>query len=224
MSPPGRPKGSYRSAQHEGTPVSTRTLACGARAHHDAHSPGQQPGLAALIEWQSLAGAAQAGRLAGRPDAAPDLQALPAAAGAVRRLSAVELAWQPCASPDWPLALGRLQLWDALPDSVEWIDLTLSVHRAGRWMSLPVELVPDDGADADRGADIGGTGSDWLLLDDACDAAEHAEPSGSALAAVGLSLAALRAAAASANSFCCMLRLDGLGAFLACAIDLGWPD
>ncbi len=26
MSPPGRPKGEYRSAQNEGTPVSTRTI------------------------------------------------------------------------------------------------------------------------------------------------------------------------------------------------------
>jgi hypothetical protein len=179
----------------------------GARAHHDAHTPGQQPVLAALIEWQSLAGAAQGGRFAGPaahaepgPDSAPDAAAAP---GAVRRLAARELDWQPGACADWPQALGRLQPWNALPDSVEWLDLTLSVHRAGRWLALPVELA-DDGA-----------GTEWLVP-------EPDDPG--LLSASGIEAQALRVAAASDATHCWMLRLDGLGAFMACAIDLGWPD
>ena len=182
-----------------------------ARAHHDAHTPGQQALLAALIEWQSLAGAAQAGRFAGHPSQGLAVPVpVPAQAdgrapapGAVQRLSARDLRWQPGSCPAWPLALGRLRPWEALPDSVEWIDLTLSLHRGGHWLALPVDLQGD------------ASGTDWLVpdLDDA-----------GTLDAAGLALEALRGAAGSDATHCWMLRLDGLGAFLACAIDLGWPD
>jgi hypothetical protein len=179
----------------------------GALAHHDAHTPGQRPLLAALVEWQSLAGTAQDGRFAGRPpnpSAEPEApRGIAAAPGAVLRVAARELGWQPGTCPEWPQALGRLKLWGALPDSVEWIDLTLSVHRGGRWLALPVELADDP------------SGTDWLVPDpDLSDT----------LGSFGLAPEALRLALSSEATHCWMLRLDGLGAFIACAIDLGWPD
>ena len=173
----------------------------GARAHVDLHAPGQQPGIQALVAWQS---ALEGGRLAGAPADAP-----PALAQSLQRGLPLQLlppsawAWAAPTVAAEPAALGSLALWPALPDDVEWVDLALSLHLGGRWMRLQPQCV--DEPDTPRSL---------LVLPDAeCKA----------LAAMEIALQPLRLAAAAPHAARWACRFDGLGVFLACLIDLGWP-
>ena len=172
--------------------------ALGARAHCDRHSPGQRPNAEALVEWQSRL---QPGRFVAASPAAPAAEA----ADEGRTLPPSQLHWQPPGAGAGATDLGSLRLWDTLPDEVEWIDLSLAVHRGGHWLRLQPELVDLADGSEDR---LG------LALPDEEVAA---------LAAIGITLAALRAAAAQSGSARWVLRPDGLGAFVAGLLDLGWP-
>lgn len=196
----------------------------GARDHCDRHGAGQRPNVLALVRWQSQAGLAPEGRRAapaapgpwphGAAAAPPPLDPQPDAGGVVG-LAPQALGWQAAGTDAAAHALGSLCLWAPVPAATQWVELTLSVHHAGRWVMLQPELL-DDGpaADAapDDGLDAGLRSSLWLRPQDL-----------QALRALGPGLADLRAAAADPARLAWVGREDGLGFFLAGLIDLGWP-
>jgi hypothetical protein len=191
------------------TPVTPQPVALGARAHHDRHSPGQQPNIEALLAWQSRSGNRFVAAAADADEVAPAAGLQPAPQpGVVYPFHPAALAWRAPAAGAGTTELGSLQLWEALPHDVEWLDLTLSVHRGGQWWRLHPEL-PDEPDTA---------GPDPPRSSIALAGEELA-----ALAAAGIGLAALRAAAARSGDACWVCRLDGLGAFVAGLVDLGWP-
>ncbi len=188
----------------------------GARAHCESHGPGQRPNLLALVRWQSQAGLERSGRWAGDP---PDrvlspAQTAPEAPGVVRKLAPEDLRWR-AAEPDAAeLSLGSLRLWATAPVDAQWLELTVSVHRAGLWLTLRVELV-DDPDPWEAGIDQpGGEGRSeiWLRPEDM-----------STLRSLGLSLAELRACAADSGRVAWVGHAQGLGFFVAGIVDMGWP-
>jgi hypothetical protein len=198
----------------------------GARAHCDRHGAGQRPNVLALVRWQSQAGLPPEGRRAaseapgpwphGRAAAPPpeQLQTQPDASGVVG-LAPHALRWQAAGADAAAHALGSLCLWAPVPVATQWVELTLSVHHAGRWVLLQPERVDDGSAAggapaADLEADL--RSSLWLRPQDV-----------QALHALGPGLADLRAAAADPAGVVWVGREDGLGFFLAGLIDLGWP-
>ncbi len=197
----------------------TRDEALPARAAHAHclhHSPGQRDNAQALVAWQSRSVARYFSAQSADP---PSVNAAHSRRSAVstgpdaalpQRLAPAALAWQSAAAEQGPSALGSLQLWAQLPDDVEWLDLTLSVHRQGQWWRLHPEVLDL----AEPGTDPGTAQRLLLLLSD--DEAD-------ALAAQGITLAALRHAASQSDTACWCCRLDGLGAFVAGLLDLGWP-
>lgn len=183
-----------------------------AREHFECHSPGQAPNLRALIDWQS--------RRSGRPRFVGSqfplrVQQAPATAvppgawtlGEPRGFSSMALAWRRPGPACAELELGSLQLWALLPESVEWLDVSLSLHLRGSWFRLDAEL--DDEPTA-------------LAEDDRLQVVLRQQEL-AALAPLGVTLEQLRAGIEQPEAAHWALRLDGLGAFVAGLIDLGWP-
>ena len=183
-----------------------------AHAHCLHHSPGQRDNAQALVAWQSRSGArffsAQAASSPSVSEALPARH--PAQAALPQRLAPAALAWQSANAEQGASALGSLQLWAQLPDDVEWLDLTLSVHRQGQWWRLHPEVLDlaEPGTDPDTPQRL------LLLLPD---------DEAAALAALGITLPELRQVASQSDLACWCCRLDGLGAFVAGLLDLGWP-
>lgn len=204
--------------------VGRRTM-LGARAHCERHSPGQRPNIEALVRWQSQASERMGGggrfTTSAPGDATVSAEAMralqqvvrrglavrPDAPDAIRALDPSALAWLAPEPSQTTRCVGSFRLCAGLSDDVEWIDLALSVHVGGRWIALAVELV-DDATAAD------GAPRSWIVLD---------ETEAAALAAIGIEPSALAGAAARAGAARWVYRQEGLGAFVAGLVDLGWP-
>lgn len=215
-----------------------------ARAHCERCAPGQRPTVQALMELQSQGAHTTHRFVAAQPDAGSDdpAAATPLARdaghgppapnraarsgtaaaaqlqgvehqGPVQFVSAQTLGWQAADAADPPPDLGELDPWPVLPPGVTWVDLSISVHRQGRWLGLHAELQGGDVLDLMDEAATSGLGPCRVRL----------QPRElNALAAMGITLADLRAATAPPAHMHWALRGDGLGVFLAGLIDMGW--
>ncbi len=123
----------------------------------------------------------------------------------VQALDAVRLDWQAApasASAGAQLVLGHFDLWGAIDARALWCDIAVVVHRADRWVVLPVELV--DGL-------IDGSLRTWLVLD-AGDAA--------ALREQGVDALQIRQGLAGEASSLWVARRSGLGVFVSIGVEL----
>ena len=125
MSTPGRPKGEFRSAQHEGAPVS-----------HAPPAPARRPSgwhLASLVVVTMAVGAYLL-RFPGQP----------LALGLALLVAALAVAWRPLLL--WWIVMGALPVLDLAPWTgrlfVDEFDLLLAVALAVAWARCPASMRP----------------------------------------------------------------------------------